>query len=278
MMATVNDVVNFYRTHQWGYSEAGNRLDPPNNGNKTDCSGSIIYAYKQVLGLDIGTYTGTMIAKGTEVTGTPQPGDCVFFDWGSNGQTSTFDHVALSTGGDGLLSHGGPGEGPVVRSLAQERVSAIRVMVRRYAEASASASVNASANVNAAASAVAKEAAKAAHPAGSALVVDGVCGPATITRWQQVMGTVADGVISGQVLPDNKTYGRPALNPPSITYGGAGSQLVRAVQKQLGCEQDGLMGPITIRAIQAHLGVAQDAFFGPDTVRALQTRLNQNKF
>jgi peptidoglycan hydrolase-like protein with peptidoglycan-binding domain len=266
-MATVNDVVNFYRSHQWGYSEAGNRLDPPTNNNKTDCSGSIIYAYKEVLGLDIGTYTGTMIAKGTEVTGTPQPGDCVFFDWGSNGQTSTFDHVALSTGGDGLLSHGGPGTGPVVRSLAQERKSAIRVMVRRYVNTPVS-SPN---------PAPPQQKSKPAPSKPAALAVDGSCGPATIRRWQQVMGTTVDGVISGQVLPDS-TFGRPALNPPSITYGGEGSQLIQAVQKKLGCAQDGLLGPLTIRAIQAHLGVAQDAFFGPDTVKALQTRLNKNQF
>lgn len=106
------------------------------------------------------------------------------------------------------------------------------------------------------------------------LVVDGSAGPATIRRWQQVMGTTVDGVISGQLVP--KGYARPALK--SVTYGGGGSQLIRAVQRKLNLTQDGLLGPATIRAIQQHLGVAVDASFGPATVRALQTRLNNNTF
>ncbi|MDY4677575.1 MAG: N-acetylmuramoyl-L-alanine amidase [Bifidobacterium tsurumiense] len=112
-------------------------------------------------------------------------------------------------------------------------------------------------------------------PASNALVVDGNCGPATVSKWQQVMGTTVDGVISGQVVPSGN-YARPNLF--SVSYGGFGSQLIRAVQARLGLEQDGLLGPATIRAIQAHLGVAQDASFGPATVSALQTRVNENRF
>lgn len=110
------------------------------------------------------------------------------------------------------------------------------------------------------------------------LDVDGSCGPATIRKWQQVMGTTVDGVISGQLVPNQRTYWRPALPTSCVTYGGYGSELIRRVQAQLGQGQDGLLGPGTIRAIQAHLGVAQDASFGPATVRTLQTRLNENRF
>lgn len=106
------------------------------------------------------------------------------------------------------------------------------------------------------------------------LVVDGSAGPATIRRWQQVMGTTVDGVISGQLVP--KGYARPALK--SVTYGGGGSDLIRAVQKGLNLTQDGLLGPATIRAIQQRLSVVVDASFGPATVKALQTRLNNNTF
>jgi murein L,D-transpeptidase YcbB/YkuD len=64
----------------------------------------------------------------------------------------------------------------------------------------------------------------------------------------------------------------------SVTYGGTGSQLIKAVQKKLGLKQDGLLGPTTIKAIQRHIGVTADGHFGHATVKTLQTRLNTGKF
>lgn len=110
------------------------------------------------------------------------------------------------------------------------------------------------------------------------LTVDGSCGPATIRRWQQVMGTSVDGIISGQYRPDGRTWGRPALVDSCVRYGGGGSNLIRAVQRKLNLTADGLLGPATIRALQKHLGVAQDSWFGPGTARALQSRLNTGRF
>ena len=110
------------------------------------------------------------------------------------------------------------------------------------------------------------------------LTVDGSCGPATIRRWQQVMGTSVDGIISGQYRPDGRTWGRPALVDSCVRYGGGGSNLIRAVQRKLSLTADGLLGPATIRALQKHLGVAQDSWFGPGTARALQSRLNTGRF
>lgn len=110
------------------------------------------------------------------------------------------------------------------------------------------------------------------------LTVDGSCGPATIRRWQQVMGTSVGGIISGQYRPDGRTWGRPALVDSCVRYGGGGSNLIRAVQRKLNLTADGLLGPATIRALQKHLGVAQDSWFGPGTARALQSRLNTGRF
>jgi hypothetical protein len=118
---------------------------------------------------------------------------------------------------------------------------------------------------------------KAAKKVGT-LAVDGYCGQSTISKWQQVMGTTVDGIVSGQVKPSGN-WGRPNLVTAFVRYdSGTGSNLIRAVQKQLGQSQDGLLGPGTIRAIQKHLGVSQDSYFGPGTVKALQKRLNDNKF
>ena len=111
-----------------------------------------------------------------------------------------------------------------------------------------------------------------------AIAVDGNVGPATVRRWQQVMGTSVDGIISGQQVPDGRTYARPAIDSSVVRYGSGGSDLIRAVQRRLGCGTDGLLGPATIRAIQAHYGLAQDASFGPATARALQSALNQGRF
>ncbi len=92
------------------------------------------------------------------------------------------------------------------------------------------------------------------------------------------MGTSVDGIISGQQVPDGRTYARPAIDSSVVRYGSGGSDLIRAVQRRLGCGVDGLLGPATIKAIQAHYGLAQDASFGPATARALQSALNQGRF
>ena len=125
-------------------------------------------------------------------------------------------------------------------------------------------------------------------PSTPQIAVDGSCGPATISRWQEIMGTTVDGVISGQVVPGNG-YSRPALPTSCVTYGGTGSELIRAVQNVLKANGvytgaiDGLLGPKTIDGLHRYLGVATASMkpwtsFGPGLVRALQTRLNTGRF
>lgn len=88
------------------------------------------------------------------------------------------------------------------------------------------------------------------------LAVDGLLGPATIARWQQVLGTPIDGVLS-----------RP-------------STLIRQVQKRIGASPDGYLGPKTISALQRYLGTPVDGVISsPSTmVKELQTRLNRAQF
>lgn len=111
-------------------------------------------------------------------------------------------------------------------------------------------------------------------PAGSGgLAVDGVLGPLTIRRWQQVMGTPVDGVID---------------QPPQH------SSLVMAVQRRLnaaigaglvvdgqGIHQDGHTVYRTTRALQRYLGTTQDGVLSlpvSECVKALQRRLNGGGF
>lgn len=97
-----------------------------------------------------------------------------------------------------------------------------------------------------------------------ALDVDGDLGPKTITKWQKVMGTKADGRIDED-----------------------DSALIKAVQKRLndvtgaGLVVDGDWGKRTTRALQHYLGTpVTGAFSGQNStlIKALQRRLNENRF
>lgn len=93
------------------------------------------------------------------------------------------------------------------------------------------------------------------------LVVDGVLGPKTISKWQKVMGTPVDGKIDA----DN-------------------SELVRAVQARLKATVDhrlvidGDFGPKTKGRLQSYLKVPVTQRLDSNTVKALQRRLNENRF
>jgi hypothetical protein len=109
-------------------------------------------------------------------------------------------------------------------------------------------------------------------PKPTPLTVDGKLGPATIRRWQKVMGTEVDGEIS-----------RP-------------SELVRAVQRRLNTKgarlvvdgkgiqsnNGGDYGPTnTVKALQRYLGTHVDGVLSHPTssaVKALQIRLNAGRF
>ena len=54
-----------------------------------------------------------------------------------------------------------------------------------------------------------------------------------------------------------------------------GSQLIKAIQKWCGAEQDGLVGPSTIKKFQRKLGVKADGYIGGQTVTAFQKYLNK---
>ena len=108
------------------------------------------------------------------------------------------------------------------------------------------------------------------------LAVDGYVGPKTVTIWQQVMGTPQDGEISGQSVSLRKYHLR--FTSSALEYGHGGSTLISTIQRELGVDVDGQLGPQTIKAIQEHVGVYADGYFGDQTARALQERLNTGKF
>lgn len=261
-MASVSTLIN--RMRYWcavanlGYSQSDRWNFNPSGGN-CDCSSLVIHCLREA-GFDTGsaTYTGNLSDNLTKrgwtrlpANGNPQPGDILLND---------VHHVAVYLGGGKLaqasISERGTAYGRAGDQTGRE--TNIRAYYSypwdcylRYQQASA--------NNN-----------------PGRLAVDGLAGRATISRWQEIMGTPVDGVVSGQVIPDGRTYGRPNLL--CVTYGGQGSALIRAVQRVVGAVPDGLYGPDSIRRTQIRLGVDPDCWFGYATARALQERLNQGRF
>lgn len=109
---------------------------------------------------------------------------------------------------------------------------------------------------------------------------DSFPGPYTIGKWQMIMGTPVDGVVSSQGITDRENV--PGYCEANWEYlpdwEAEGSSLIEAVQRKLGIEPDGLAGEEFVGALQKHLGVEVDHYAGPVTFTALQKRLNTGTF
>lgn len=107
--------------------------------------------------------------------------------------------------------------------------------------------------------------------------VDGKWGEDTTTKAQEVFGTTVDGIVTDQYsCYENKNPGLIAFewldNPSSY-----GSELIRAIQKKVGANVDGHIGPETIKKMQKWLGTVQDSCVSnpSDVVKAFQKWLNK---
>lgn len=107
--------------------------------------------------------------------------------------------------------------------------------------------------------------------------VDGEWGKATTRAAQRVFSTTIDGIVSRQIAKYKKYM--PACLTSSWEFKSSGyhggSQLIKAIQKWCGAEQDGLVGPNTIKKFQRKLGVKADGYIGGQTVTAFQKYLNK---
>lgn len=113
-------ICELYRSweNKFAYSQGAGRLDPISSGYG-DCSSTIWFAYQQVAGIDVGTWTGAMAGKGNKIASgysndnlpieDMQPADLLLIMW--NGYNGSFDHVELYMGNNELWGHGGPGDG-----------------------------------------------------------------------------------------------------------------------------------------------------------------------
>ena len=116
------------------------------------------------------------------------------------------------------------------------------------------------------------------EPKSKGIEVDGVWGPATTKRAQEVFGTTVDGKVSNQY--EMYKASNPGLSSATFEWKkepkGA-SNLIKAIQKMLNIKQDGHIGPNTIRAMQKWLGTTVDGCVSKPSnmVKAFQTWLNK---
>lgn len=136
-------VVDLYASWEgkFAYSQGSGRLDPLKSGYG-DCSSTIWRAYMDALGIDVGTWTGAMVGKGTLIASGSKsagaadalakalPADLLLMCW--TRVKPEQDHVELIVGDGRVLSHGGPGNGPVYKDALSQMGAAVEWQIRRY--------------------------------------------------------------------------------------------------------------------------------------------------
>ena len=196
-----------------------------------------------------------------------QRGDVVIFNWNWDSYT---DHIGFATGSyDG---YGFPTIEGNVGNAVQEKyrtLGNVAYVLRPPFNGSSSASSDTEPSV---------DADPKNNRDGGTLDVDGIGGWNTIIDWQNQLGTYEDGWISGQDSANKEFYS----NMYNITFEENGSQLVSAVQEEVGAEIDGIWGRETSTKIQQYLidngfsvgDWGADGYFGHDSVCGLQESLN----
>lgn len=106
------------------------------------------------------------------------------------------------------------------------------------------------------------------------LEIDGKIGHDTVKAMQSWLGTVQDGIVSGQSNRQKKYLIACVSSAWKFSDNPKGSLMVKALQKKLGCAVDGIMGKNTVMALQRMLGVKQDGYLGKLTAKTLQRYLN----
>ena len=183
-MASVSTLIN--RMRYWcavanlGYSQADRWNFNPSGGN-CDCSSLVIHCLKEA-GFDTGsaTYTGNLSDNLTKrgwtrlpADGNPQAGDILLND---------VHHVAVYLGG-GRLAQASISERGTAYGRAGDQTGR-ETNIRAYYNYPWNAYLRYMGAQSSAQAAV-----------SGAIAVDGNVGPATVRRWQQVMGTAVDGII-----------------------------------------------------------------------------------
>lgn len=114
-------------------------------------------------------------------------------------------------------------------------------------------------------------------PAGK-IDVDGKWGKSTTKEVQKLLGTPIDGEVSFQPVA-YKAQNPGLLSGWEWTKNPRSSNVIEALQRELGVDDDGRIGPDTIRALQRKLGTGVDGVVSNPSamVKQLQRNLNAGK-
>lgn len=116
------------------------------------------------------------------------------------------------------------------------------------------------------------------EPTSDKITVDGVWGKSTTKKAQKVFGTTIDGLVSNQYSKYKSS--NPGLSSTTFEWesnpGKGGSLLIKEIQKLVGINPDGYIGPNTIKAMQKYFDTPVDGkVSNPSTmVKAFQNWLN----
>lgn len=139
-----NAIVKFMvdRQGRYAYSQGASRLTPEKN-RSTDCSGLVRFAYLSVTGIDVGTYTDAQLSSSktrliTSGGGGNSPneallkkGDLVISRRYGTAANRSASHVEIYMGNGQIIGHGGPMNGPIIKSLAARTADKQRWWVKR---------------------------------------------------------------------------------------------------------------------------------------------------
>lgn len=196
----------------------------------------------------------------------PEPGDLIMYDWQDDGvgdNTGNPDHVGTveNVDGNGLICViEGNKNDAVERRYIQVNGRNIRGYVHpdwggRYIAPSYPATTPA--------------------PSSGKIAEDGLWGTETTWALQAYLGTTTDGIVSCQrwAYKANGTLANCLSASWQWTSSGR-SEVIAALQRLVGANDDGIAGPETVTKLQEYLGVDADGKCGPITVTALQRAIN----
>lgn len=230
-------------------------------GGEADCSSLVIFALNEA-GFETGTatYTGNirrnLVANGWVVVpndGHPQKGD-ILLNEGHHVAAWLGDCLAHASINElGKITGGAPGDQTGRETCTRSYYNFPWNFYLRYTGATTDEPED-----------------------GGKLKADGYWGPATTRALQRHFKTPVDGVVSDQYIGHHD-------DNPALTGGWEwnrkvkdGSKLIKAMQKWLKVEADGVIGPVTIKALQKKMGTHADGTLWRSSpcVKELQRRLN----
>ncbi len=207
------------------------------------------------------------------VASSAKPGDVVYFDWGGDGVSDHVGFVEKNTGGylqciEGNTTLNGKSGGVARRTRAYSTV--VGVVTPDYDGTVTNATPTATVTQQA-----------AAAVSGNRLSIDGLWGCNTTRALQKALGTTQDGIVSDQYSAYKaKNPGLMSASWEWHSKTGAGSDVIRALQRKVGANVDGCAGDETFTKLQGYLGTEQDGYISRPSVcvKALQRKLSSGKF